>query len=49
MILDEVQTGMGRTGKWFGYQHSDIEPDIITMAKALGGGIAIGAMMAQLK
>jgi len=47
MILDEVQTGMGRTGKWFGYQHSDIEPDIITMAKALGGGTAIGAMMAK--
>ena len=47
MILDEVQTGMGRTGKWFGYQHFDVEPDIITMAKALGGGVAIGAMMAR--
>jgi acetylornithine/N-succinyldiaminopimelate aminotransferase len=47
MILDEVQTGLGRTGKWFGYQHFDIEPDIITMAKALGGGVAIGAMMAK--
>jgi acetylornithine/N-succinyldiaminopimelate aminotransferase len=47
MILDEVQTGIGRTGKWFAYQHSDIEPDIITMAKALGGGVAIGAMMAR--
>jgi len=46
MILDEVQTGMGRTGKWFGYQHSNVVPDIITMAKALGGGMAIGAMMA---
>ena len=46
LILDEVQTGIGRTGKWFGYQHYDIEPDIITMAKALGGGVAIGAMMA---
>jgi len=46
MILDEVQTGMGRTGKWFGYQHFDVQPDIITMAKALGGGVAIGAMMA---
>jgi acetylornithine/N-succinyldiaminopimelate aminotransferase len=46
MILDEVQTGMGRTGKWFGYQHYDVEPDIITLAKALGGGVAIGAMMA---
>lgn len=46
LILDEVQTGMGRTGKWFGYQHFDIVPDIITLAKALGGGVAIGAMMA---
>jgi acetylornithine/N-succinyldiaminopimelate aminotransferase len=47
MILDEVQTGMGRTGKWFGYQHFDVEPDIVTMAKALGGGTAIGGMMAR--
>jgi acetylornithine/N-succinyldiaminopimelate aminotransferase len=47
MILDEVQTGIGRTGKWFAYQYFDIEPDIITMAKALGGGVAIGAMMAK--
>jgi acetylornithine/N-succinyldiaminopimelate aminotransferase len=47
MILDEVQTGMGRTGKWFGYQHFDVEPDIITMAKAVGGGTALGGMMAR--
>jgi len=46
MILDEVQTGIGRTGKWFGYQHFEVVPDILTMAKALGGGVAIGAMMA---
>lgn len=47
MILDEVQTGMGRTGKWFGYQNYPVEPDIVTMAKALGGGVPIGGMMAK--
>jgi len=47
LILDEVQTGCGRTGKWFGYQHSPIEPDICTLAKALGGGTPIGAMVAR--
>jgi len=46
-IWDEVQCGMGRTGKWFGYQHYGIEPDIMTMAKSLGGGVAIGAMMCK--
>ncbi len=47
LILDEVQTGCGRTGTWFGYQHYPIEPDIMTLAKALGGGAPIGAMVAQ--
>jgi len=47
MILDEVQTCMGRTGRWFAYQHYDVEPDIMTLAKALGGGVSIGAMLAR--
>ncbi len=45
MIVDEVQTGMGRTGKWFGFQHFGVVPDIISLAKALGGGVPIGAIM----
>jgi acetylornithine/N-succinyldiaminopimelate aminotransferase len=45
MIVDEVQTGMGRTGKWFGFQHFNVVPDMITLAKALGGGVPIGALV----
>lgn len=44
MIVDEVQTGIGRTGEWFGIQNFGVEPDAITMAKALGGGVPIGAL-----
>jgi acetylornithine/N-succinyldiaminopimelate aminotransferase len=45
-ILDEVQTGLGRTGEWFGHQHAGVQPDIVTMAKALGNGMPIGACWA---
>lgn len=43
--IDAVQTGMGRTGEWFGYEHEGIAPDIITLAKGLGGGLPLGAMI----
>ncbi len=45
MICDEVQCGMARTGKWFGYQHAGVQPDIATLAKGLGSGVPIGACM----
>lgn len=47
LIMDEVQTGMGRTGKMFGFEHFGIEPDAITLAKSLGGGFPIGALLAK--
>jgi predicted acetylornithine/succinylornithine family transaminase len=47
LILDEVQTGLARTGRWFGYQHAGITPDIMTLAKALGSGVPIGACLAR--
>jgi acetylornithine/N-succinyldiaminopimelate aminotransferase len=47
LIFDEVQCGLGRTGKLFGYQHFDVEPDVLTLAKALGGGFPIGALLAK--
>jgi len=47
LIFDEVQCGIGRTGKWFGYQHSGVIPDIMALAKGLGGGFPTGAMLAR--
>ena len=47
LILDEVQTGLGRTGRWFAFQHAGIEPDVVTLAKALGNGVPIGACWAR--
>ncbi|MCU1467843.1 MAG: argD [Actinomycetia bacterium] len=47
LIMDEVQTGLGRTGRWFGFEHSGVRPDVVTMAKALGNGVPIGACWAR--
>ena len=49
LIFDEVQTGVGRTGRWFGYEHSGVAPDIMSLAKGLGGGVPIGAMLTTAK
>jgi acetylornithine aminotransferase len=47
MMLDEIQTGIGRTGQWFAFQHNGIQPDVMTLAKALGNGVPIGACLAR--
>lgn len=49
LILDEIQTGMGRTGQWFAHMHNNIKPDVMTLAKALGNGVPIGACLASGK
>jgi acetylornithine aminotransferase len=47
LMLDEIQTGMGRTGQWFAHQHTEIQPDVMTLAKGLGNGVPIGACLAR--
>lgn len=47
LVLDEIQGGIGRTGRWFTHQHEDVVPDVVTLAKGLGGGLPIGACLAQ--
>ncbi len=47
LMVDEVQTGLGRTGRWFGFEHFDVRPDVVTLAKALGNGMPIGACWAR--
>ena len=47
MIVDEIQTGMARTGRWFGFEHDGVAPDVVTLAKALGNGMPVGACWAR--
>src|SRR5712671_1554994 len=47
LIVDEVQTGFGRTGRMFAYEHAGIDPDLVTMAKSLGGGLPLSAVVGQ--
>ncbi|MHB8464836.1 MAG: aspartate aminotransferase family protein [Acidimicrobiales bacterium] len=47
LIMDEIQTGLGRTGRWWGFEHADIRPDVVTIAKSLGSGMPIGACWAR--
>ena len=49
LVFDCVQTGIGRTGQWFGFEHEDVQPDVITLAKGLGGGLPLGATIAYGK
>jgi acetylornithine/succinyldiaminopimelate/putrescine aminotransferase len=47
MMVDEIQTGFGRTGRWFGFEHDDVKPDVVTLAKAMGNGMPVGACWAR--
>jgi acetylornithine/N-succinyldiaminopimelate aminotransferase len=47
LVMDEVQTGLGRTGRWFGFEHAGVRPDVVTLAKALGNGVPVGACWAR--
>jgi acetylornithine/succinyldiaminopimelate/putrescine aminotransferase len=47
MMVDEIQTGLGRTGRWFGFEHHDVVPDVVMLAKALGNGMPVGACWAR--
>jgi acetylornithine/succinyldiaminopimelate/putrescine aminotransferase len=48
MMVDEIQTGFGRTGRWFGFEHAGVSPDVVTLAKALGNGMPVGACWARI-